>query len=203
MGATVFKPEVDLGEKLRELSGTVPYSKMPSGSVIGVYQSRFDTRTFIDHSATNQYTNFDELDIEIYPKTAGSKFLVQAIVVHAPGDNPNGGPTMNYVIGDHVFHGPHNYRNHTYAWWADQQSNFIQIDDTLNDGFTTSSSNWQYLSDMLTGSVLFEPCTTDKVTFRLGYEGGDTFYVNRNAYSGGSADYGAGWTTLTVMEIAA
>ena len=43
----------------------------------------------------------------------------------------------------------------------------------------------------------------ETIDFRMGYWGGDKFYVNRNHYYTTSAGlrYGIGWTRLLVMEV--
>jgi hypothetical protein len=198
MTVKVTQPSINLREKISELDyDRIPYEKMPAGSIIGVQQTRFDTPLSIDHSSYSYY-NFDALNISVTPKSASSKFLCFAEVVGGEGDNPNGGPTFSYAIGNSRYYGPHDTSNHTYAWTLNVPA-FITIDDTINSAFSTSANNWVYLSKHYSGEILFEPNTTSELTFCLGYYGNDTFFVNRNSYGQG---YGSGWTTLTVMEIA-
>lgn len=195
------KDEIDIRGKLNELDfGTVPYQKMPVGSVVNVSQKRFDTRISINHNNIKQFYSFSDLDTVVYPKSKHSKFLCFADVVSSEGKNPNGGPAFAYFVGDGVRNfGPHDNSFHTYGWALGTNA-FVEVDDLITNAFTTSANNWQYLTKTYHGSVLFEPETTDKVTIQLGYHGQTTFDVNRNSYTGNDV-YGSGWTTLTVMEI--
>ncbi len=175
---------------------------MPSGSILGVFQKRFDTRISINHNNILQFYAFSDLNTVVYPKSKESKFLCFADVVSSEGKNPNGGPAFAYFVGNGVrTFGPHAASEHSYNW-ALGTSAFVEVDDLITTSFTTSANNWNYLTKTYHGSVLFEPKTTDKVTIQLGYHGMTTFDVNRNSYT--SVDtYGGGWTTLTVMEILA
>jgi|14BtaG_2_1085337.scaffolds.fasta_scaffold33511_2 hypothetical protein len=194
------KPEINVREKLKELEfNTIPYDKLPSGTVVDVQQTRFDTRLNIDHGGGLSYYAFTDLDIVMYPKSINSKFHLTGHVVSGERKNPNGGPSFAYYIesGGRQF-GPHDASNHTATWQLNDNS-FVSIDDLINDAFTTSATNSRFLSKTYHGSVIFEPQTTKQVTFQLGFHGKTTFDVNRNDYTGGI--YGSGWTTLTVMEV--
>lgn len=200
MVVKVSKPEINVREKISELDfGSVPYHKLPKGTVVDVQQTRFDTRINIDHGGSLAYYAFSDLDIVMYPKSINSKFYLTGHVVSGERKNPNGGPAFGYFIenGTRQF-GPHDASNHTATWQLNDNS-FVSIDDLINDAFTTSSTNSRYLTKTYHGSVIFEPQTIKKVTFQLGFHGRNTFDVNRNDYTGGN--YGNGWTTLTVMEV--
>jgi hypothetical protein len=197
------KNEIDIRDKLNELDfGKVPSQKMPTGSIVGVSQKRFDTRISINHNNVLQFYSFNDLNTVVYPKSKESKFLCFADVVSSEGKNPNGGPAFAYFVGNGVrTFGPHAASEHSYNWQIGTSA-FVEVDDLITTAFTTSGNNWQYLTKTYHGSVLFEPKTTDKVTIQLGYHGMTTFDVNRNSYTAVDA-YGSGWTTLTVMEILA
>ena len=194
------KPAFNVREKLKELDyARVPYHKMPPGSVIRTEYRQFDTRLTINHGGSLQYTDFSDLNINISPVSASSKFLMQANVVSGEGQNPNGGPAFRYEYGGNVFYGNGDY---SYTTAPGNIKAFINVDDLITSAFTTSASNWQFISKSYHGSALVEPNTTDPITFKLGFHGLTTIDVNRNAYTAGSNNYGAGFTTLTVMEIA-
>ena len=200
MTVRAHKPEFNFREKLKELDyAHVPYHKMPAGSVIKTEYRQFDTRLSINHGGTLQFYEFTDLTIDMTPTSANSKFLMQANVVSGEGQNPNGGPAFRYEYGGNVRYGNGDY---SYTTNPGGVKSFINVDDLITSAFTTSSNNWQFLSKSYHGSALVEPNTTDPIAFKLGYHGLTTFDVNRNAYTGSSNNWGGGFTTLTVMEIA-
>ena len=200
MTVRVNKPAFNVREKLKELDyAHVPYHKMPAGSVIRTEYRQFDTRLSINHGSTFQFYEFTDLNIDITPVSASSKFLMQANIVSGEGQNPNGGPAFRYEYSGNVKYGNGDY---SYTTSPGNSKAFVIVDDLITSSFTSSSNNWQFLSKTYHGSALVEPNTTDPITFKLGFDGKDTFDVNRNAYTGGSNNWGAGFTTLTVMEIA-
>jgi hypothetical protein len=200
MTVRAHKPEFNFREKLKELDyAHVPYHKMPAGSVIKTEYRQFDTRLTINHGGTLQYTPFSDLNIDITPVSSSSKFLMHANIVSGEGQNPNGGPAFRYEYGGNSYFGNGSY---SYTTSPNNVSSFINVDDLITTAFTTSGNNWQYLSKSYHGSALVEPNTTDPITFQLGYHGVTTLDVNRNAYTGQSNNWGGGFTTLTVMEIA-
>lgn len=196
MTVRAHKPEFNFREKLKELDCThVPYHKMPAGSVIRTEHREFDTRLQISHGGTLQFYDFSDLNITISPFSAASKFLMQANVISGENRNPNGGPAFRYYIN-----GAHYYGNSppTYSWNMGSRA-FVEVDDLI---VQSQVSGARYMTKTYHGSSLVEPNTTDPVTFKLGFHGRDTIDINRNEYTGGSQNYGSGWTTLTVMEIA-
>ena len=120
------------------------------------------------------------------PVSANSKFLMQANVVSGEGQNPNGGPAFRYEHGGNSYFGNGSY---SYTTAPNNVGSFINVDDLITSAFTTSGNNWQYISKSYHGAA-------------LGFHGVTTFDVNRNAYTGQSNNWGGGFTTLTVMEIA-
>jgi len=196
MTVRAHKPEFNFREKLKELDyAHVPYHKMPAGSVIRTEYRQFDTRISINHSSTMQFYEFTDLTINITPVSASSKFLMQANVVSSEDKNPNGGPAFKYEYGGNSYFG-----NGDYSYTTNPASKgFVAVDDLIISSQVTGAL---YLTKTYHGSALVEPNTTNPIAFKLGFHGAATFDVNRNAYTGGSNNYGAGFTTLTVMEIA-
>lgn len=196
MTVRAHKPEFNFREKLKELDyAHVPYHKMPAGSVIKTEYRQFDTRISINHSSTMQFYEFTDLTINITPVSTSSKFLMQANVVSGENKNPNGGPAFKYEYGGNSYFG-----NGDYSYTTNPSSKgFVAVDDLI---ISSQVSGALYITKTYHGSALVEPNTTDPITFKLGFHGSATFDVNRNAYTGGSNNYGAGFTTLTVMEIA-
>ena len=200
MTVRVNKPAFNVREKLTQLDyAHVPHHKMPAGSVIKTEYRQFDTRLSINHGTSLQFYEFTDLTIDMTPTSANSKFLMQANIVSSEGQNPNGGPAFRYEYGGNVRYGNGDY---SYTTAPVGSGPFIIVDDLITSSFTSNSNNWQFLSKTYHGSALVEPNTTDPIAFKLGFYGKDTFDVNRNAYTGGSNNWGAGFTTLTVMEIA-
>ena len=190
------KSAFNVREKLKELDYThVPYHKMPAGSVIRTEYRQFDTRLSINHSGTIQFYEFTDLNIDITPVSVSSKFLMQANVVSGENKNPNGGPAFKYEYGGNSYFGNGDY---SYTTNPNAQG-FVLVDDLIVSSQLTGAL---YITKTYHGSALVEPNTTNSITFKLGFHGSSTFDVNRNAYTGGSNNYGGGFTTLTVMEIA-
>ena len=190
------KPEFNIREKLKSLDyAHVPYDKMPAGSVIRTEFKEFDTRLQINHGGTLQFYDFSDLNITISPFSSSSKFLMQANVISGENRNPNGGPAFRYYIN-----GEHYYGNSppTYTWNMGSRA-FVEVDDLI---VSSQLSGALYITKTYHGTSLVEPNTTDPVTFKLGFHGRTTIDINRNQYTAGSNNYGSGWTTLTVMEIA-
>ena len=193
------KPAFNVREKLKSLDYShVPYEKMPAGSVIRTEFKQFDTRLAISHS-TPTYYDFTALNITISPVSTSSKFLLHANVVSSEGANPNGGPAFRYTISG-VDYDVHPQSARTDNWSLSSNYPFVLVDDLITSAFTTNSDNSRFLTKTYHGSGLVEPRTTNPITFKLGYYGQATFYVNRNFYN--TDYYGSGFTTLTVMEIA-
>jgi hypothetical protein len=195
------KPAFSIREKLKELDyAHLPYDKMPAGSVIRTEFKQFDTRLAISISGNvPTYYDFSALNITISPVSSSSKFLLHANVVSSEGANPNGGPAFRYTTGG-VDYDVHPASARTEPWSLGTNYPFVLVDDLINTSFTTNSDNSRFLTKTYHGSGLVTPNTTNPVTFKLGYYGQASFYVNRNFYD--TQYYGSGFTTLTVMEIA-
>jgi hypothetical protein len=196
MTVRVNKDSFNLREKLSELDyGHVPYDKMPAGSVIRTEYKQFDTRLQINHNNSMAFYDFSDLNITISPFSSSSKFLMQANVVSSEDTNPNGGPAFRYEYGGNIYYG-----NGDYSYTTGMQSkSFAEVDD-LN--IVARNASAPHMTKTYHGAALVKPNTTDTITFKLGFHGLATFNVNRNNNTATGANYGSGFTTLTVMEIA-
>ena len=203
----VERPEFNLRDKLNELSfERLPSQKMPKGTIVQVGYDQTDTSYYIDHSSMT-YTDFG-LSIKLTPRKYGNRFLMWGHVVGGMGDNPNGGPTFAYKLDD-GYDDSYRYwqpsQSHAQSWPSDSSMHAWHYeDDKINSAFTTSSSNWQYCSVFYDAFYMTSPVAfNETIDFRMGYWGGDKFYVNRNHYytTTSGIKYGIGWTRLLVMEV--
>ena len=80
MTVIVQKPEFNLREKLSELEfDTLPYEKMPIGSVLQVQYAQTKTQQV---TTSQSFINADDMFVDISPRFASSKML---ITVHTVG----------------------------------------------------------------------------------------------------------------------
>ena len=139
----ITKSEVDIKEKIEQLDyGTVPYDKMPVGSVIQTQYSVFPYGGAVNEAETNsstfQPTNFI---VRISPRFLNSKIIITA----APNIKSNGNsgyhalavykrvgaPIAEYepVISDSnstITHGVTNHKYQDTLWYG--QANILAID---------------------------------------------------------------------------
>ena len=74
MGVLVTKEEFNLRSKLNELNfSTVPYEKMPPGSIIQVRQSSFSTHSTFNNSSFSAISGFT---LDISPRFSSSQILI-------------------------------------------------------------------------------------------------------------------------------
>lgn len=169
-----------------------------AGHVVGVWQDKTDTPLYFNHGSLT-YSDFG-LSIQVTPVSSSSKFLMRGHIytaMSANDHNPNGGAAFSYQIGGTRYY-PHDASTHTSTW--NYESHAMVEED---DGIPSSSvTNIDYVSKVISGEVLFSPNTTSQIDFNLGYHGADKFRVNQGGSGGSGSSYGRGWTTLTVMEIA-
>ena len=94
MAIRVEKPAFNVREKLTELdSASIPYERMPKGSVIQVQHKYFPGYVTVGQTTTP--TKF--FDLNIYPKRKRSKFLVNAIIYYSHGGMGNQNADGTYV----------------------------------------------------------------------------------------------------------
>ena len=185
MSLRITKPAFNVREKINELDGIVPYSKMPQGSVIQVVQGKLTTQT---ESTAGVGTRVDVgLYAYISPRFRNSKILVTLdsfpcrirgsstaffiMLQRRIGSEQQAGYANSYTWLDHVATGEYTY--------------YINSSDEFNDGF----------------NYLDSPGTTERVGYRITTEktaGGSNIAYNHNA-SGGRGAFN--YATLTLMEI--
>ena len=185
MTLRIAKPTFNVREKINELEGTVPYHKMPQGSVIQVVQGKLTTQT---ESTAGVGTRVDVgLYAYISPRFRNSKILVTVdsfpcrirgastsffiMLQRRIGSEQQAGYANSYTWLDHVATGEYTY--------------YINSQDEFNDGF----------------NYLDSPGTTERVGYRITTEktsGGSNIAYNHNAAGGRGAH---NYATLTLMEI--
>ena len=146
MTVIIQKPEFNLREKLSELEfGTLPYQKMPSGSVIQYVEASHKrmTNRFSTTSSSYQATNYD---LTISPRLFNSKILIYAnLSSHASND------AYIYV---RVF----NVTANRYVRFNDGVSN-----DAMYESAAGGDSQWM----MLPVEAVDVPESTSPQTYRL------------------------------------
>ena len=75
MPARVSKPAFNLRDKLTQLDGTVPYEKMPTGSIWLLNHTTSATRTNVSSNST--WTSLGGLSIDVIQRTIGSTLWVE------------------------------------------------------------------------------------------------------------------------------
>ena len=75
MSARVSKPAFNLRDKLTQIDGTVPYEKMPPGSIWLLNHTTSATRTNVSSNQT--WTSLAGLSIDVTPRVVGSTLWVE------------------------------------------------------------------------------------------------------------------------------
>ncbi len=75
MPARISKPAFNLRDKLTQLDGTVPYEKMPSGSIWLLNHTTSATQTNVSSNGT--WTSLSGLSIDVTPRMVGSTLWVE------------------------------------------------------------------------------------------------------------------------------
>ena len=146
MTVIVQKPEFNLREKLSELEfGTLPYEKMPAGSVIQYVEASHKrmTNRFTTTSTSYTATNYDLI---ISPRLFNSKILIYA--------NLSSHANNNEYIYVKVF----NVTANRYVKFNDGVSN-----DAMYESAAGGDSQWM----MLPVEAVDVPDTTSPQTYRL------------------------------------
>ena len=198
MAIRVEKPAFNVREKLTELDSTsIPYERMPKGSVIQVQHKYFP-----DYSVVGQRTTPTKFfDVNIYPKRKRSKFLVNAIVYYS-----HGGMGSSNADGYDIF----------FFLFRDNQA--IHINSNLTRSFGYSNNNAWYKTDVPMSSTITHQFnyfalheTVQMLDDPQDYEVGEpinyslramcqnTFVLNRALNSSGA---NGGTSSITVMEVA-
>lgn len=169
------------------VSGKVPYSTLPAGSVLQVINAyKTDTQTI--SSATPTFVDITNLSITITPKSSSSKFLIMWSVVMANGaDASHGYVRLN--------------RNGTAIALADAASNRT----TASSAIVNTSQGGQSL--VTSNTYLDSPATSSAITYKLTASnnnvGGSNTFINRSSRDQDLTGYdGRSTSSFTVLEIA-
>ena len=198
MAIRVEKPAFNVREKLTELdSASIPYERMPKGSIIQVQHKYFPDYTVVGQRTTP--TKF--FDVNIYPKRKRSKFLVNALVYYS-----HGGMGSSNADGYDIF----------FFLFRDNQA--IHINSNLTRSFGYTNNNAWYKTDVPMSSTITHSFnyfalheTVQMLDDPQDYEVGEpinyslrvmcqnTFILNRSLQSNGQ---NGGTSSITVMEVA-
>ena len=200
MAIRVEKPAFNVREKLTELdSASIPYERMPKGSVIQVQHKYFPG--YVTVGQTTSPTKF--FDINIYPKRKRSKFLVNAIVYYSHG-GMNVSNADGYDIYFFLYNNEqpiHQNTNLTRGWSGNTGGNNawyktdVPMSSTITHGFLYFAlhENVQMLDDPQDYEV------GEPINYSLRFMCQNTTYLNRSAQASGA---NGGTSSITVMEIA-
>ena len=188
MTLRIAKPTFNVREKINELEGTVPYHKMPQGSVIQVVQGRLTDQT---ESTAGQ--NVD-VDIGLYaymsPRYRNSKVLVtlDSLPIRMRAASTSVYIMLQRRIGSEQQAG---YSN-SYTWLNHVVT--AEYSGVMSDG----TYNFEYYPGL---NYLDSPGTTELVGYRIignKTSGSGNVAYNHNAQGGRGAH---NYVTLTLMEI--
>ena len=201
MAIRVEKPAFNVREKLTELdSASIPYERMPKGSVIQVQHKYFTSYTSVGQTTTP--TKF--FDVNIYPKRKRSKFLVNAIVYYSHGGMGNQNAD-GYDIYFYLYNNEqpmHQNTNLTRNWNSSYSNNnaWYKTDVPFSNNVITHASlyfaiheNVQMLDDPQDYEV------GEPINYSLRYMCQNTLILNRSLQSNGQ---NGGTSSITVMEVA-
>ena len=199
MAIRVEKPAFNVREKLTELdSASIPYERMPKGSVIQVQHKYFTGYTSVGQTTTP--TKF--FDVNIYPKRKKSKFLVNAIVYYSHGamgsQNADGYDIFFFLFNnEQPIHQNNNltrsfgYSNNN-AWYkTDVPISSNDVDHSFN--YFAIHENVQMLDDPQDYEV------GEPINYSLRFMCQNTLILNRALQSNGQ---NGATSSITVMEVA-
>jgi len=199
MAIRVEKPAFNVREKLTELdSASIPYERMPKGSVIQTVHKYFTGYTAVGQTTTP--TKF--FDLNIYPKRKRSKFLVNAIIYYSHGgmgsQNADSYDIFFFLYNnEQPIHQNTNltrsfgYTNNN-AWYkTDVPISSNDVDHTFQ--YFAIHENVQMLDDPQDYEV------GEPINYSLRFMCQNALTLNRANHSGGSS---GGTSSITVMEVA-
>lgn len=200
MAIRVEKPAFNVREKLTELdSASIPYERMPKGSIIQVQHKYFTGYTSVGQTTTP--TKF--FDLNIYPKRKRSKFLVNAIIYYS-----HGGMSSNNADGyDYYFYlynneqPIHQNTNLTRDWNSSYSNDNawyktdVPMSSTITHAFNYFAihENVQMLDDPQDYEV------GEPINYSLRFMCQNTLILNRSLHSNGQ---NGGTSSMTIMEVA-
>ena len=164
---------------------TLEWAPAEGGKILQVKQT-LKTDTFSATASSHaDLTAVTGLSVSITPTATSSKILVRCSVMNGNGANT----TFTY-------------------WNLARGSTMIAQGDSAGSrsrvGFYNSIQA-NYDAEHLSMEVLDSPNTTGEVTYNVyaSAQNGQVVYVNRSGNDSNSSHYGRGWSTITVMEVAA
>ena len=198
MAIRVEKPAFNVREKLTELdSASIPYERMPKGSVIQVQHKYFPDYTVVGQRTTP--TKF--FDVNIYPKRKRSKFLVNALVYYSHGgmgsSNADGYDIFFFLFRDNQ--AIHINSNLTRSFGYTNNNAWYKTDVPMSSTITHS---FNYFALHETVQMLDDPQDYDvgePINYSLRVMCQNTFILNRSLQSNGQ---NGGTSSITVMEVA-
>ena len=199
MAIRVEKPAFNVREKLTELdSASIPYERMPKGSVIQVQHKYFTGYTSVGRTETP--TKF--FDVNIYPKRKRSKFLVNAIIYYSHGamgsQNADGYDYFFFLFNNEQ---PiHQNNNLTRSFGVSNNNAWYKTDVPISDNDVDHSYNYFAIHEnvqMLDDPQDYE--VGEPINYSLRYMCQNTLILNRALQSNGQ---NGATSSITVMEVA-
>ena len=198
MAIRVEKPAFNVREKLTELdSASIPYERMPKGSVIQVQHKYFPDYTVVGQRTTP--TKF--FDVNIYPKRKRSKFLVNALVYYSHGgmgsSNADGYDIFFFLFRDNQ--AIHINSNLTRSFGYTNNNAWYKTDVPMSSTITHS---FNYFALHETVQMLDDPQdyeVGEPINYSLRFMCQNTLILNRALQSNGQ---NGGTSSMTVMEVA-
>ena len=199
MAIRVEKPAFNMREKLTELdSASIPYERMPKGSIIQVQHKYFTNYTSVGQTTTP--TKF--FDINIYPKRKRSKFLVNAIVYYSHGGMGNQSADA-YDIFFFLYSNEqpiHQNTNLTRSFGTTNNNAWYKTDVPISDNDVDHSYNYFAIHEnvqMLDDPQDYE--VGEPINYSLRYMCQNTLILNRALHSNGQ---NGSTSSISVMEVA-
>ena len=188
-------------EKLTELdSASIPYERMPKGSIIQVQHKYFPGYTSV--GTNNSPIKF--FDLNIYPKRKRSKFLVNAIVYYSHGGMGNqNADGYDYFFFLYNNEQPiHQNSNLSRAFNGQNGGNaaWYKTDVPISDNDVDHS--YQYFAIHENVQMLDDPQdyeVGEPINYSLRIMCQNTLTLNRANHSSGSS---GGTSSMTIMEVA-
>jgi len=164
----------------------VPASAMPAGSVLQVVHGAYTSQQTL--SPGSSWAEVTGLSATITPSSATSKILVSASINAS-------GSTSNYVVTFRL------YRNGSYIE--------VSPNNSLRPGtfITIGAQQWNnYFRYQATGVYLDSPASTSSLTYKLytrDTRDNGVVFINSGYYDENGASNPVGYSSITLMEIAA
>lgn len=176
-------PDATIQNTSAIVSGKVPYTNLPAGSVLQVITS---TKTDTSSTSSTSLVDVSGLSLSITPKFSTSKILIMACVNNLSDGNA-GGVFVGLVKNSTVL-------------VASTAGGLAQTRQAFGCGGGGGLSNNNRKLNSAVINYLDSPATTSATTYKiqLACGGGDTAYLNQWALNSDLASV----STITVMEIA-